>query len=609
MNKVLQIEDMHGKLCVLGDDIQGAFLSYYQDLLGTHTATDPSIFSIPKSKSPGTDGFNSQFYRDAWDIVGEEVCAAIADFFSTGKLLNQINSTVITLIPKVDRPTSVKHFRPISCCNVIYKLISKILCTRLALILPDIISQNQGAFVKGRSILENILICQDLVRLYSRGMASPRCMFKLDLQKPYETIEWPFVAQMLEALNFPIRFRTMVMTCITTTSYSLNLNGASFGYFKGRRGLRQGDPISPLVFCICMEYLSRVLMYATDKWFFRYHPLCKSLKLTHLLFADDLLTFCKGETQSIMLLLRALATFSATSGLRVNATKSEVVFNGVTQCPDGIFEISGFTEAKRRGGGGLGIKEAGVWNVAMVGKLVNWIYTKADRLWVLWIDHVYMKGLDWDTYHPPQDSNWNWRNICKVRGLLSGGFHGNQWVADPKGYSISSGYQWLQGSHPFVPWYKDVWNDWNVPKQAFIAWLICRQALNTRVKLSQFGVVDTNNCVLCEGGLETLSHLFADCAYSQQILAGLENWLQKKLLIRTGNCSKVQTQVVSLTRTIYWYTIWMERNQCRLELKLRCPAQVIRLIQQHVQSRVKQKLKEIVQSRDMQWLSSIDINV
>ncbi|XP_074297743.1 putative mitochondrial protein AtMg01250 [Silene latifolia] len=122
----------------------------------------------------------------------------------------------------------------------------------------------------------------------------------------------------------------MMMTCITSTSYSLNLNGASFGYFKGRRGLRQGDPISPLVFCICMEYLSRVLMYATDKWYFRYHPLCKGLKLTHLLFAEDLLMFCKGDTQSIMLLLRALATFSATSGLRVNDAKSEVVFNGVT---------------------------------------------------------------------------------------------------------------------------------------------------------------------------------------------------------------------------------------------------------------------------------------
>ncbi|XP_074265897.1 uncharacterized protein LOC141588349 [Silene latifolia] len=132
------------------------------------------------------------------------------NFFTTGQLLVQVNSTIITLIPKVERPTSVKHFRPISCCNVLYKAISKILCDRLALILPDLINRSQGAFVKGRSILENILICQDLVRFYNRGMASPRCLFKLDLQKAYDSIEWSFLDQMLVALKFPEHFRSLI---------------------------------------------------------------------------------------------------------------------------------------------------------------------------------------------------------------------------------------------------------------------------------------------------------------------------------------------------------------------------------------------------------------
>ncbi|XP_074314320.1 uncharacterized protein LOC141649533 [Silene latifolia] len=195
MNKVFQIEDKDGRLCTDGTAIQSAFLDYYQDLLGSHKSTDvvnsnvvrkgvccteahwallnrpitadevkKCLFSIPSNKSPGSDG-----------------------------LLTQINSTVITLIPKIDRPTSVKHYRPISCCNVLYKVISKLLCSRLALILPDLICKTQGAFVKGRSILENILICQDLIRQYNRGKASPRCLFKLDLQKAYDSIEWAFV--------------------------------------------------------------------------------------------------------------------------------------------------------------------------------------------------------------------------------------------------------------------------------------------------------------------------------------------------------------------------------------------------------------------------------
>ncbi|XP_074302885.1 uncharacterized protein LOC141637220 [Silene latifolia] len=574
MNKVLKIEDMHGKLFVLGDDIQKDFLSYYQDLLGTTTVTDHVSMSVLQVKK------SSITFLVFLRANPQDPMALIANFIGMpGKLWER----------------------------------------RLALVLHDIISRNQGAFVKGRSILENILICYDL---------------------------------MLEALNFPVKFRATVMTCISTTSYSLNLNGAHFG----------------------------VLAYATDKWFFRYHPLCKSLKLTHLLFVDDLLMFCKGDVNSIMLLLRVVATFSATSGLRVNAAKSEVVFNGVAPgLKQDITEISGFTEgmlpfkylgipiqARRltktdcnvlikkivlrvrsigarklsyagrlvlinsvfntlhnywasiffipkgvikrieaicryylwngdteyhryplvawhnvccsKKDGGLGIKEAGVWNVATVGKLVNWIYTKADRLWVLWIDHVYMKEL-----------------IGIIIIVLK--------------FPTEIGGIFVKYVGFFQVAFKDVWNGWTVPKQALIAWLVCRKALNTRVKLFQMGVTVDDNCVLCERGHETHCHLFTVCVYSKKILAGLENWLQRKLIVSSGECSKLQYQVIRLTRIMYWYTIWMERNDCRLELKLRCPAQVIRSIEMHVEGRVKQKLKAVVQSRDRQWLASIDILV
>ncbi|KAL9239007.1 hypothetical protein vseg_013366 [Gypsophila vaccaria] len=168
----------------------------HREILHTLVTMDEikhSLFSIPANKSPGPNGFTSQFFKDAWDVVGLEVSKAILNFFETGQLLTQLNATVITLIPNLDRPSSVKHFRPISCCNVIYKTISKIMGTRLAKVLPRLISRNQGAFIKGRSILENILICQDFVRMYNRSMVSPRCMFKLDLQKAYDSIEWSFL--------------------------------------------------------------------------------------------------------------------------------------------------------------------------------------------------------------------------------------------------------------------------------------------------------------------------------------------------------------------------------------------------------------------------------
>ncbi|XP_074298665.1 uncharacterized protein LOC141629588 [Silene latifolia] len=604
LNKVLLIEDKNGISCTDGSQIQGAFFDYYMELLGTHNDTadvdfhvvrkgkccspehctilskalsadevKQCLFSIPKEKSPSPDGFTSQFYKDAWSIIGEEICAAVMNFFETGKLLTQINSTIITLIPKIDRPTSVKHF-----------------------------SRNQGAFVKGRSILENILVCQDLVRLYNRANVSSRCMFKLDLQKAYDTIEWQFLEQMLASLRFLAKFSHLLMTCVSTSFFSLSLNGAQFGYFNGKRGLRQGDPVSPLLFTICMEYLTRILDFATQKWYFRFHPLCGGLRLNHLLFADDLLMFCKGDARSIMLLLRDYATFSASSGLKINTTKSEVVFKGVADAVrnylwDGGVEhniaplVAWQKACTSKKCGGLGIKEAGILNKATVGNLVHWIHMKADRLWVQWVDHIYIHGQDWQNYHPPLDSNWNWRNVCKVKDLFVAGYHNNHWIADPKGYSIKSGYSWLQGVHPPVNWYQVVWDSWCLPKHSFMGWLIKLEALNTREKLFRIGVSDTDSFVICEQWTESHKHLFKECAFSARIITGLEEWLQVQLDGNTSYSSRLQQQVCHLVMMACWYNIWIERNRCMIEFSICKPDKVVNEVKKLVHMRVQGLVK------------------
>ncbi|XP_074288459.1 secreted RxLR effector protein 78-like [Silene latifolia] len=126
---------------------------------------------------------------------------------------------------------------------------------------------------------------------------------KLDLQKAYDSIEWSFVEEMLRALKFPQHMITLLMNCITTPSFSIALNGEVFGFFPGKRGLRQGDSLSPLIFTLCLEYLSRTLMVTQRHPKFRFHLLCKRIELSNLCFADDLILFCKGERASIELLL------------------------------------------------------------------------------------------------------------------------------------------------------------------------------------------------------------------------------------------------------------------------------------------------------------------
>ncbi|XP_074300079.1 uncharacterized protein LOC141631286 [Silene latifolia] len=233
-NFIQQIRDCNGVLHSDEGGIQQAFLDYYQVLLGSSSPTvrvkdsivqrgnkcteshkqillapvnsdeiKNIIFSIPNDKAPGPDGYSSKFYKDSWETIGVEVTAAVQDFFASGCILKQINTTLVTLIPKVERPETVLQFRPIACCNVIYKCISKVICNRLATILPELVSQNQGGFIQGKSIIDNILICQDLIRLYERKASSPRCLFKMDLQKAYDTVEWKFLRQILTAMDFP----------------------------------------------------------------------------------------------------------------------------------------------------------------------------------------------------------------------------------------------------------------------------------------------------------------------------------------------------------------------------------------------------------------------
>ncbi|XP_074291402.1 uncharacterized protein LOC141618193 [Silene latifolia] len=216
-----EIKDHQEKLHTDETGLQQAFLGYYQMLLGSKNqflrVKEPVVqkgkkikevvFSIPNDKAPGPDGYSSQFFKDSWEIVGEEICNAISYFFQSGQLLKQLNSTLLTLISKVARPTFVLEYRPTDYCNVLYKCISKLLCNRLAMVLPDIISQNQGGFIQGRRIMENILIYQDIIRMYEKQVVAPRCMIKMDLQKAYDTIEWEFLDQMLQALKFPSIFR------------------------------------------------------------------------------------------------------------------------------------------------------------------------------------------------------------------------------------------------------------------------------------------------------------------------------------------------------------------------------------------------------------------
>ncbi|XP_074283185.1 uncharacterized protein LOC141607733 [Silene latifolia] len=228
---------------------------------------------------------------------------------------------------------------------------------------------------------------------------------------------------------------------------------------------------------------------------FRFHPLCKSMKLSSLMFVDDVLLFSKGDVESIMILLRTFSTFSQASGLQMSKGKSNVYFNGVTsEIRREIVQVSGCIEGQLpfkylgvpikpsklsvkdcqplidkvlerirqlgtkklskflwHGGteyartptvawskictdqkkGGLGLRDEYTWNKAAVGKLVWWVQAHPSKLWVQWVHSVYLKGQGWEEYNPPQDASWIWKKVCKLKREFQPTYNQNEWTTVP----------------------------------------------------------------------------------------------------------------------------------------------------------------------------------
>ncbi|MDV3201054.1 MAG: reverse transcriptase family protein, partial [Sweet potato little leaf phytoplasma] len=360
-NRILTITDEQGNMISSQDNIFDSFVQFYKQLFtrrqdyhwneniverGHKLTTEQQLallrpftddeinqvcFSTHIDKAPGPDGYGAGFFKAAWSIIGEDCVKAIREFFNSGTLLNSINATNLVMIPKSDTPTMVKDYRPIACCNYNYKCISKLICARMSSDLPSLIQDNQTSFIQDRIIVQHILITQELLRLYGRRNNSPRCLMKIDIRKAYDTLDWNFIEDMLSAFKFPAQFRRWIMCCVTTASYKISVNGQNSEPFKGSRGLRQGDPVSPLLFVLAMEVLTRGLQEAAEHKNFIYHPLCKDHKLISLAFADDLMVFCKGHPASVIIPHAAIQRFSKSSCLHPSMEKSQIYMAGLNE--------------------------------------------------------------------------------------------------------------------------------------------------------------------------------------------------------------------------------------------------------------------------------------
>ncbi|XP_074271282.1 uncharacterized protein LOC141595213 [Silene latifolia] len=406
------------------------------------------------------------------------------------------------------------------------------------------------------------------------------------------------------------------MECVRSTSFSIALNGETFGFFQGKRGLRQGDPMSPLLFTLCMEYLSRILLCATRKLPFSYHPLCHRMKLTHLIFADDLLLFCKGDIKSIMVILRSYSAFSVASGLNMNAQKSCAYFNGVNEeLKRDILFVSGFMEGKLPfkylgvpiTAGRLKKKEC----VVLIDKIVDRIKSLGARRLSYAGRLVLVNSMLASLYN-------YWASM--FRNLTSFGCNGFTTFTVRIKLSISInllpmlagiGGRYVRNQ---VSWSNAVWNSMAIPKHSFIAWIIANKALMLKQKLFKLHISSDDLCCICLSQTETHMHLFTECVYSQQILQLIGNWLiadfsSPSILnsIPSKRWSKLRKQVCTITILAAWYQIWSQRNKARINGQVQRAVYVFNFIKASISQRFHSCKPQVISDKDTCWLSRVQL--
>ena len=279
-----------------------------------------SLVSMANDKAPGTDGLTTNFYKQFWPHIGQMVVDSFNCGFQKGCLSSEQTRGIISLFLKPDKNyLHLSNYRPITLLNTDYKIAAKSIANRLKSVLNKIISPNQTGFLKGKFIGENIRFVLDLIE-YSKVNKIPGFLFLLDFEKAFDTVEWSFLQATLNFFNFGSCFKRWVNLFYNESTACVCNNGYSSGFFQIKRGVRQGCPLSPYLFIMCVETLYLKLM-STD--------IIKGITIdqTHvkiLQYADDTIIFLDNSETSLKGTLNLLKKFGSASGLVINWSKSDL---------------------------------------------------------------------------------------------------------------------------------------------------------------------------------------------------------------------------------------------------------------------------------------------
>ncbi|XP_019462933.1 PREDICTED: uncharacterized protein LOC109361856 [Lupinus angustifolius] len=275
--------------------------------LPSHTEIKAAVFVLNGDSAPGPDGFSSCFFHNL--SLSVLMWAMLFCNFSTR-----------------------------------FKIITKILADRLAIIAPKIISKQQRGFIKDKQIKDCICLASEAINMLDHKAFGSNLAIKLDIKKAFDTIDWTFLLDTLHAFGFNHKFIHWISTILDSSKLSIIVNGNSVGFFKCTRGVRQGDPLSPLLFCLAEDVLSRdILKLVNEKKISTIASPNRMHSPSHVLYADDILIFCKGVKIELLCLKKLVMDYAQVSGQQINTRKCRFyVINANARKINDISSLLGF---------------------------------------------------------------------------------------------------------------------------------------------------------------------------------------------------------------------------------------------------------------------------